>query len=163
MSGNLASSQSSSQHAPQASPRHTILVVEDECLVRMDVANEFHRQGFRVLEAQDADKARDLLQSEAIDLLFTDIQLPGGMDGLALAKLVHATRPEIKVIIASGSVQMEGSPKMADAFFSKPYDFVRIVAVIRKLLADRDPRLASAKRRNSVACAKAAAPVIWRL
>jgi two-component system, response regulator PdtaR len=144
MSDNLASSQSNFQHAPQASPRHTVLVVEDEYWLRVDAVREFHRQGFEVFEAQDTDRARSLLQSKAIDLLFTDIRLPGSMDGLALAKFVRATRPEMKVIVASGYVQPEGSPKIADACFGKPYDFVRIVAVIRKLLVDSDPHLASA-------------------
>jgi DNA-binding response OmpR family regulator len=118
-------------------PRRTILVVEDDFLLRRDVVGEFLRQGFEILEAGDADQARVLLKSEAIDLLFTDITLPDaaeGMDGLGLAKLVRAMRPEMKVIIASGRVRAEDDLKIADACFSKPYDFVRIVAVIRKLL-----------------------------
>lgn len=131
-------SQSDFPHAPQASPRHTILVVEDECLVRMDVAHEFRRHGFSVFEAPDTDKALDLLQGEAIDLLFTDIRLPGAMDGLALAKFVQAALPEMKVVIASGGDPPEGNVMIADACFSKPYDFVHIVAVVRKLLADRE-------------------------
>jgi DNA-binding response OmpR family regulator len=123
--------------------RHTILVVEDDFLLRRDVVGEFRRQGFEILEAGNTDQARELLKSEAIDLLFTDITLPDaaeGMDGLGLAKLVRAMRPEMKVIIASGHVQAGDDLKIADACFSKPYDFVRIVAAIRKLL-----RPASAK------------------
>ncbi len=118
-------------------PRHTILVVEDDFLLRTDVAGEFRHQGFTVLEAENTDRARALLKSEAIDLLFTDIQLPGatdGMDGLGLAKLARAMHPEMKIIIASGYIQSKGIPKPADECFSKPYDFVRIVAAIRKLL-----------------------------
>jgi two-component system, response regulator PdtaR len=130
-----------------------ILVVEDEILLRMAAADEFRRQGFAVFEAGDANEARHILQSEAVDLLFTDLQLSGarlpapaaGFDGLALIRLVRATRPEMKVVIASGLVRpddnlAEANMRIADACFGKPYDFVRIVAVIRKLLANRDPR-----------------------
>ncbi len=103
----------------------------------MEAAGEFRRQGFTVLEAGNTDQACALLKSEAIDLLFTDIQLPGateGMDGFGLAKLARGMHPEMKIIIASGYVQAKGIPKAADECFSKPYDFVRIVAAIRKLL-----------------------------
>jgi CheY-like chemotaxis protein len=141
-------------------PRHGILVVEDEILLRMAAADEFRRQGFTVFEAGDANEARDILESEAVDLLFTDLQLSGArfphpagdIDGLALTRHVRATRPEIKVVIASGLVRPDDNPpeanmRIADACFGKPYDFVRIVAVIRKLLANRDPRPAP---RNSI-------------
>jgi DNA-binding response OmpR family regulator len=129
-------------------PRHAILVVEDEILLRMAVADELRRHGFAVFEAPDAENACRLLQREAIDLLFSDVQLPGIMDGLALAKLVRTAHPETKVIIASGHVQADSHPGIADACFRKPYDFVGIVAAIRKLLADRGPPPALAKRRK---------------
>jgi DNA-binding response OmpR family regulator len=128
-------------------PRHTILVVEDEFLLRMAAAAELRRHGFAVFEASDADSACILLQREAIDLLFSDVQLPGAMDGLALAEFVRATRPETKIIIASGHVQADGCAGIADACFRKPYDFVRIVAVIRRLLADHGPHPAAKLRK----------------
>ena len=146
MSSNITSLQ-----ADLLRPRHTILVVEDDFLLRTEVAGEFRRQGFTVLEAGDTGQACALLKGEAIDLLFTDIQLPGateGMDGLGLAELVRAVHPEMKVIIASGHVQANGIPKLADECFSKPYDFVRIVAAIRRLLypgSARWPAFAGAK------------------
>jgi DNA-binding response OmpR family regulator len=129
-------------------PRHTILVVEDEILLRMAVAGELNRHGFAVFEAPDADSACSVLMREPIELLFSDVQLPGLMDGLRLAEFVRATRPEMKVIIASGRVQADDHPGIADAWFRKPYDFTRIVVVIRKLLADRGPAPASGKWRK---------------
>ena len=138
MSSNITSLQ-----ADLSRPRHTILVVEDDFLLRTEVASEFRHQGFTVLEAGNTDQACALLKSEAIDLLFTDIQLPGateGMDGLGLAKLARAMRPEMKIIIASGYLRAKGILKPADECFSKPYDFVRIVAAVRKLLGPTSAR-----------------------
>jgi YesN/AraC family two-component response regulator len=69
------------------------------------VADEVRRRGFNVIEAQNADEAITLLQSQVpIGLVFTDIRLPGSTDGLALAQLVRKTRPDLKIVIASGDV-----------------------------------------------------------
>jgi CheY-like chemotaxis protein len=74
--------------------QHTILVVEDEVLVREWVADEFRALGFHVLEAGDATEALLVLtERRPIDVLLTDIRMPGKMDGVALAKTVHAIRP----------------------------------------------------------------------
>src|ERR1700752_3845688 len=88
--------------APQAAPRRTVLVVEDDFFLRSAVVDVLSRHGFAVFEAPDTNRACDFLRREAIDLLFTDIRLPGFMDGLALATLVRKKRPEMKIIIASG-------------------------------------------------------------
>jgi CheY-like chemotaxis protein len=110
------------QGAAPPPQRHAILIVEDEVLTRMMVADAMRDRGFEVIEAQNPDEAIGLLQSQVpVRLVFTDVQLPGAMDGLALAKLVRQTRPELKVVIASGSAVIEDSPQVADAFFRKPY------------------------------------------
>jgi CheY-like chemotaxis protein len=121
-----------------SSPRHEprqVLVVEDEVLIRVIIADELREHGFGVLEAVNADEAFTLLQSQVpVDLLFTDVQLPGSMDGIALANLVRETRPGLKVIIASGRLPAGSYERTADAFFRKPYDLNAVVERIQQLL-----------------------------
>ena len=85
------------------SPRElTVLLVEDEVLTRLMLADELRSQGLQVLEASNADEALTVLQSSLpVHLLFTDIRMPGEMDGVALAKFAHARFPGIKSIIGS--------------------------------------------------------------
>jgi len=114
----------------------TILVAEDEVLVRMMIADELRASGFRVVEASNADEALVVLQSScSVDLVLTDIRMPGSMDGLALAQLVRSKWPGIKVIFASG--QPRQPDMVADAFFSKPYQPERVVDRIREILIHR--------------------------
>jgi CheY-like chemotaxis protein len=115
----------------------TVLVVEDDVLIRLMVADRLRACCFDVVEACSAEEAVTLLQSEVpIDLVFTDVQMPGPMDGMALAKLVRETRPEMKVIVASGNLPAGGRAQPTDAFFRKPYDLDRLATRIEELLAD---------------------------
>jgi DNA-binding NtrC family response regulator len=99
------------------------------------VADEFRRRGFNVIEAQNADEAITILRSQvSIGLVFTDIRLPGSTDGLALTQLVRETRPDLKIVIASGNVPENA--EMADAFFRKPYALDNVVKCVGNLLAD---------------------------
>ena len=83
----------------------TVLVVEDEMLLRMRAVDIVEDAGFTSLEAVNADDALALLESRSdIDLLFTDIQMPGTMNGLKLAHAVHERWPAIKIILVSGQV-----------------------------------------------------------
>jgi DNA-binding response OmpR family regulator len=156
MSRDLSSSQVDVPRGtgPQAPPRRTILVVEDDFFLRSAVVDVLCRHGFTVLEARDTNKASDFLRSETIDLLFTDIRLPGFMDGLALATLVRKARPELKIIIASGHSLTGIDPQVADECLGKPYQFDHMVAVINGLLLG--DRAASKRRRRSPAGEKAA-------
>jgi two-component system, response regulator PdtaR len=114
--------------------RPTVLLVEDEVLIRLMVADELRSQGLQVLEASNADEALAILESSlAVHLLFTDVRMPGRIDGLALAQLAQARFPQIKLIIAS-SRQPEGPPR-ADAYLNKPYDLDRMVDEVERLLA----------------------------
>eukprot|EP01035_Chromulina_nebulosa_P042709 gene42709-57821_t len=80
----------------------TVLVVEDEILVRMDIAMSLEAEGFVVLEAANADEAIDILNSRSdIRLMFTDIDMPGSMDGLKLAMAVRDRWPPVKIIVTS--------------------------------------------------------------
>src|SRR5450631_4491180 len=88
-----------------------VLVVEDDPLLRELAAEFLEDAGFLVLEAGDAEQAVDLLQSRSdIAVLFTDINMPGSMDGLELAHAVHDRWPPIKILVASGQVR----PKPSD-------------------------------------------------
>lgn len=81
----------------------TVIVVEDETIVRMDIAMSLQEEGFIVLEACNADEAIRLLNSHPeIRLMFTDIDTPGSMDGLKLAEAVRDKWPPVKIIVASG-------------------------------------------------------------
>jgi CheY-like chemotaxis protein len=120
-----------------ASPRElTVLLVEDEVLTRLMLADELRNQGLQVLEASNADEALTVLQSSLpVHLLFTDIRMPGEMDGVALAKLAHARFPQIKSIIGS-SGRPESIDDFADAFLAKPYDLRELIKQVRRLLSE---------------------------
>ena len=122
-----------------APERPTVLLVEDEVLIRLMIADELRSQGLQVLEASNADEALTILESSlAVHLLFTDVRMPGRMDGLALAKLAQARFPRLKLIIASSREPEEPSRTSADAFISKPYDLNQVVEQVEKILAQTD-------------------------
>lgn len=101
----------------------TVLVVEDEPLVRMDISEQMRDLGFIVLEAADADAAILLLMSNSdIQVVFTDVDMPGSMDGLKLAAAVRDRWPPVKIIVTSGhrKVQPADIPQES-RFFRKPY------------------------------------------
>src|SRR5881392_3025453 len=99
----------------------TVLVVEDEVAIRLMIADELRMAGFRVIEAANADEGLSVLQTiERVDLMITDVRMPGSMDGLGLADRVRTNWPAIKIIIASAHPsECKGR---GDAFFDKPYD-----------------------------------------
>jgi DNA-binding NtrC family response regulator len=114
-----------------------VLVVEDETLIRMDVVDQLEAEGFTIFEAANADQAIALLSAEStIQILFTDIDMPGGMDGLKLAAAVRDRWPPVKIIVTSGhrSVEITDLPS-GSVFFSKPYHHAGVVASIRELLS----------------------------
>lgn len=123
----------------------TILVVEDEVLIRLVIAEYLRDCGYRVIEAVDADEALLVLQQSerAIDVVFTDIEMPGTMDGFGLAQWVRTNRPDSEVILC-GSVgrAVQAASDLCDANGSvpKPYDPQTVHDRIRRLLASRRPR-----------------------
>ncbi|AXV17768.1 hypothetical protein CYG48_18340 (plasmid) [Neorhizobium sp. SOG26] len=103
-------------------PHTTILVIEDEPLLRMSVTDNLQDAGFHVLEASNADEALALLESHAsIGSIFTDIDMPGELDGLMLAWIVRDRWPPIEIIITSGHrrVNVADMPERP-LFFPKP-------------------------------------------
>lgn len=102
---------------------HTILVVEDEPLVRMDAVSMLEDGGYDVVEAADAEQALTQLERRPdVDTLFTDVNMPGEMDGCALAYAVIALRPDMRLFITSGAgVPEDGDCPAESTFLPKPY------------------------------------------
>jgi DNA-binding NtrC family response regulator len=113
-----------------------VLVVEDEMLLRMRAVDMVEDAGYLPVEAIDADEALAILQSRSdIALLFTDVQMPGSMTGLQLALAVHESWPRIKIILASGQLQLSKSEIPENSrFFGKPLDSGEMIAEIREML-----------------------------
>jgi len=115
---------------------HVVLVVEDEMVLRMRAVDMVQDAGYISVEAVDADEALAILQSRSdIALLFTDVQMPGSMNGLQLAHAVHERWPPIKIILASGQLKLSGSDIPQDSrFFGKPLRSDEIIAQMREML-----------------------------
>jgi len=113
-----------------------VLVVEDEPLIRMDVADELAMRGFKVFEAGNAQEAIAILADNLdIQILFTDIDMPGSMDGLKLAAAVRDRWPPIKIIVTSGNRSIAESEMPAQSrFFSKPYRADALAAAMRDIV-----------------------------
>lgn len=122
----------------------TVLVVEDEFLVRMLAVDILCEQGFEVFEACDAADALNLLHREVkIDLLFTDVRMPGEMDGVELAQFARTRWPKLRVIITSG--HCGAHPPLPDiSYLSKPYATPQLLALVRSELARTEPASARA-------------------
>lgn len=114
-----------------------VLVVEDEALILLDMAFQLEADGFKIYAAGNADAAMALLQEHAdIGLVFTDMDMPGSMDGLKLAAAVRDRWPPVKIILTSGRhvVDLADVPN-GSAFFRKPYDHAVIARSIHQMLA----------------------------
>jgi len=113
-----------------------VLVVEDEMLLRMRTVNMVEDAGFTSVEAVDADEAVAILESRSdIALLFTDIQMPGSMDGLKLAHAVHERWPPIKIIVVSGQLKLASIDIPADSrFFGKPLEAREMIVEMQSMI-----------------------------
>ena len=113
-----------------------VLVVEDEMVLRMRAVDIVEDAGFHSVEAVNADEALSILESRSdISLLFTDIQMPGSMDGLKLAHAVHDRWPSIKIILVSGQVKPSDAERPADSlFFGKPLGVEQMIAELQAMV-----------------------------
>lgn len=115
--------------------RVRVLLVEDELFIRLDLAEHLRDLGFEVVEAGSADDAMEYLASgERIEALVTDIRMPGTLNGLDLAAVVRAEQPNLPIVVASGSVAMEGAASRVGKFVSKPYDPKFLAMLIAEML-----------------------------
>jgi CheY-like chemotaxis protein len=112
-----------------------VLVVEDNSLVRIIIADFLERAGFMVIQAVDGAAALVILASGAdFNILFTDVQMPGPIDGVGVALRVSKQRPGMPIVVTSG----HGVPAALPAggrFVSKPYDNRKVVTLLRELVA----------------------------
>jgi two-component sensor histidine kinase len=117
-------------------PVPNVLVVEDEMILRMRALDIVEDAGFNPVEAVNADQAISILESRSdISVLFTDIQMPGSIDGLKLAHAVHDRWPSIKIILVSGQVKPSDAERPADSrFFGKPLGVEQMIAELQDMV-----------------------------
>ena len=115
-----------------------VLVVEDEMVLRMRAVDIVEDAGFTAVEAVNADEALSILEARSdIALLFSDIQMPGSMDGLKLAHAVHERWPSIKIILVSGHINVSDMDKPTDSlFFGKPLDVKKMIVELQAMVGD---------------------------
>src|SRR5262245_1612910 len=123
-----------------ATRRPVVLVVEDEFLVRLTIADYLRGFGYTVAEAANAAEALEVfVAGEAVDVVFTDVQMPGDMDGLMLVSWLHEHYPGTEVLVTSGKGDAAVSSGLVagEVFFSKPYALEEVASHIRSLLEVR--------------------------
>ncbi|HXL99900.1 MAG TPA: response regulator [Rhizomicrobium sp.] len=115
----------------------TILIVEDEPILRIYAASVLEDAGFKVIEAGNAEHALSLFSTNPdIAVLFTDINMPGDMDGLALAAEVHRRHPDVHLIVTSGKIMPAKDDLPDDSkFLPKPYAAERITRTVAQMLS----------------------------
>ncbi len=120
---------------PREHRRPVVLIVEDELLLRIDAAEMIKAAGFEVVEAANADQAIEVLEARRdITVVFTDIQMPGSMDGLKLARAVRGRWPPIKIITTSGRLNVgEMDLPEGGRFLPKPYSHAEVARLLREL------------------------------
>jgi two-component sensor histidine kinase len=113
-----------------------VLVVEDEMILRMRAVDIVEDAGFCPVEAVNADEAISILESRSdISLLFTDIQMPGSIDGLKLAHAVHERWPSIKIILVSGQVKPSDAERPENSrFFGKPLGVEQMITELQAMV-----------------------------
>jgi CheY-like chemotaxis protein len=135
--------QSPVQATPRDLPRgtETILVVEDESRVRHLAKRSLIDLGYRVLETENASTAMEVLQTEpVVDLVFSDIVMPGGINGYELASWVVKNRPKLNVLLASGFQKQLANEHVTDKggfpLLQKPYTKGQLAKAVRAALSD---------------------------
>ena len=119
-------------------PSETILFVEDEALVRMDMAEFLRESGYVVYEAATAKEAIKALQAKFVDLMFTDINLPDGMNGLELGEWTLSERPDVKVLVTTGDAyRTVDIPQTVGRVLAKPYTSRDLLDRVRQTLTKR--------------------------
>jgi CheY-like chemotaxis protein len=126
--------------ADAESPFPTVLVVEDEVLVRLVIADYLRECGYRVHEAVNAEEAVAILQSPevSVNVVFSDVEMPGTMDGFALARWIRTNKPGTEVILTSGaerSADIAATLCEAGPLLKKPYPSKDVVDRIKQLTA----------------------------
>ena len=117
-----------------------VLVAEDEVLVRLDISDYLRAHGYNVIEANSAADAIQVFKSDLeVAVVFTDVQMPGTVDGIDLARYVQNHRPDVPVVITSGHV-MPNEVLGSWPFIAKPYDRARVLETIEQQLRQREEK-----------------------
>ena len=115
-----------------------VMVVEDEYFIRAMIADELRKSGFEVVECSSADEAMDVLNAGANpSVIFSDIRMPGSMDGVKLAQIVSEQFPDIRVVLTSSHAPHDGF--VAEQFIAKPYQIDAVIQCIDALLGTSSP------------------------
>jgi CheY-like chemotaxis protein len=138
----MMNAQKISNDVPQPEPPPTVLVVDDQVLIRLAIADYLRDCGYRVIEAGNGDEALSVLNAAdvEIDVLFSDVQMPGRVDGFGLSQWVRRERPGIRIVLTSGVARAcdaaeglcEDGPLM-----EKPYSAADVESRVRSLLSRR--------------------------
>ena len=116
-----------------------VLVVEDESIVRLHMVSDLELAGFSVTEARNADEAILILEQRPdIDAVFSDVRMPGGMDGIDLANLITQRWPDKQILMTSGAGGlMSDKLPLRTKFVAKPYEPRQVVAAIMSMVNER--------------------------
>ena len=118
----------------QPSTAPVVLVVENDVLLRLVTASNMRDAGFDVIEAANCAEAIRILDCIPVDVLFSDIDMPGTIDGLALAQWVHRRRADTRIILTSGAARTPGDVKEYASFLPKPYAEKDVERLLRSVL-----------------------------
>jgi CheY-like chemotaxis protein len=119
----------------EATRQQVVLIAEDEVLIRSPVAEYLRISGFKVVEVANATEAIEVLVAgTVIDLVFSDIEMPGPMDGVGLARWMSRHHPSIPVVLTSSINHSARTTEMAALFLRKPYHLSEVTTHIRSLL-----------------------------
>ncbi len=118
----------------QSSAAPVVLIVENDVLLRLVTASNLRDAGFEVIEAANCAEALRVLDRIPVDVLFSDIDMPGNMDGLALAQWVHRSQADTRIVLTSGAARTPGGVKEYASFLPKPYAEKDVERLLRSVL-----------------------------
>ena len=118
----------------QSSAAPVVLLVENDVLLRLVTASNLRELGFEVIEAANPVEALRVLDRIPVDVLFSDIDIPGNIDGLALAQWVHRSQVDTRIILTSGGERPLGDAKEYASFLPKPYAVTDVEHLLRSVL-----------------------------
>jgi len=118
----------------QSSAAPVVLIVENDVLLRLVTASNLREAGFEVIEAANCAEALRVLDCIPVDVLFSDIDMSGNMDGLALAQWVHRSQADTRIVLTSGAARTPGDVKEYASFLPKPYAEKDVERLLRSVL-----------------------------
>ena len=119
----------------QSSAAPVVLIVENDVLLRLITASNLRDAGFEVIEAANCPEALRILDCIPVDVLFSDIDMPGNVNGLALAHWVHRSQADTRIILTSGVARALGGANQYASFLPKPYAEKDVERLLRSVLS----------------------------